>query len=65
MVRKIVWTIKAQQDRISILEYWNERNQSNEYTRNLNKLIKEALIITSKFPGIGKKTDIDNTRVKV
>lgn len=65
MVRKIVWTLGAQKERVSILEYWNDRNQSNKYSKKLNNLIKESFVIISKFPQIGKKTDIENTRVKV
>ncbi len=65
MVRKIIWTVRAQNDRKEIFEYWNNRNKSNLYSKKLNGLIKESLLLMAKYPLIGKLTDKKNIRVKV
>lgn len=65
MVRKITWTVRSQNDRKEIFKYWNTRNKSNLYSKKLNGLIKESLILIAKYPLIGKRTDNKNVRVKV
>ena len=65
MVRTIIWTERAHQDRIKIFTYWNERNLSNIYSRKLQKLIKESLVLICKHTLVGKLTDKDNVRTKV
>lgn len=63
--KKVIWSIKAQQDRLDILEYWINRNKSTTYSIRLNKLFKEAEQIIAIHPEIGKKTDIHNIRIKI
>lgn len=65
MAREIIWTERAQKDRIAIFIYWNRRNKSTLYSKRLNELIKESLLLTSKHPLIGQLTDKENVRVKV
>jgi len=65
MAQQIIWTITAHAERREILEYWVKRNKSNVYSRKLNKLIVAALHDISKNPMIGRKTDIQNVRVKI
>ena len=65
MVRQVIWSVRAQNDRKEIFEYWNNRNKSNLYSKKLNELIKESLSLTAKYPLIGKLTDRINIRVKV
>ena len=65
MARQIIWTNKAQKDRISIFTYWNNRNKSVVYSKKLNELFKESLLLISKHSMIGKLTDKENVRVKV
>ena len=65
MVRRIVWTRRAQMERIEILAFWKEHNQSRTYSKKLNELIKKSLQIISRYPMIGKPTQIKNVRVKV
>lgn len=57
MAKQIVWSLKAQKDRKEILYYWRKRNKSNEYSKKLNGLFKEALKLISDYPEIGKITD--------
>lgn len=65
MVRKVIWTEKAQNNRISIFTYWNNHNKSVAYSKKLHKLIIESLQLICKHPMIGKATDLKNVRVKV
>jgi len=64
MAKKIVWSKRAHADRKNIFYYWNQRNKSNRYSIKLNRLFKEALIIVSNHPKIGKLTDVENIRIK-
>ena len=65
MVKRIIWTLKAQQDRKEILHYWRVHNQSNTYSKKLNQLIKKALALIAAHSNIGRRTDIENVRVKI
>ena len=65
MDRQIIWTERAQKERIAIFTYWNNRNESFIYSKKLNVLIKESLKLISKHPLIGQLTGKENVRVKV
>lgn len=65
MAKKIIWTKKANEERKEILDYWIQRNQSKTYSIKLNKLIVETLTRLSVQPELGRKTDIENVRVKL
>jgi toxin YoeB len=65
MVRQIIWTERAQKDRIAIFTYWNKRNESFIYSKKLNEIFIESLKLIRKHPLIGKITDKENVRVKV
>lgn len=65
MVRQIVWTRLAQNQRFEIFEYWNLQNKSNSYSKRLNDLFEQNIELLSKFPLIGTRTQIENVRVKI
>ena len=65
MAKQIIWTKRAQQDRKDILHYWRTNNQSNAYSIKLNRLIKKAISLVAAHPHIGRRTDIENIRVKL
>ena len=65
MVRQIVWTLKAQEDRIKIFTYWNDHNKSTTYSKKLDRLFKESLKLICRRPFVGKKTDKNNVRAKI
>ena len=65
MVKQITWTRRAQEDRKEILQYWRQRNQSNTYSSKLNGLIRKAVKLVAAHPQIGRKTDIENVRIKL
>lgn len=65
MVKRVVWTFRAQQDRKQILSYWRLRNKSSVYSKKLSRLFKEAIKIISDYPQIGKRTDDQQLRIKI
>lgn len=65
MAKRIIWSLKAQNDRKAILIYWINRNKSKTYSKRLNNLFVEAIKIISVFPEIGKKTDMPGVRLKI
>jgi len=65
MVRKIIWSKKAIQQRKDILAYWSERNQSDAYSKKLNTLFRNEVNILAKYPNIGRMSDIENVRIRV
>ncbi len=65
MAKRVIWTKNAQQERMGILEYWLERNKSKTYSIKLDNLFKESINLLKIRPDIGKKTDIENVRIKI
>ena len=65
MAKEIIWSRKAQNELIEILEYWINRNKTNTFSIKLNSLIEEQLNLIFEFPKIGRKTDIENVYIKV
>lgn len=65
MATRIIWTKKALDERREILEYWYYRTKSKTYSRKLNALVVENTKLISKYPDIGKATNLENIRVKV
>ena len=57
MVRRIIWTRRVQEDRKSIFKYWNKRNKSNIYSKNLNKIYVDAAELLTIHPKLGRKTN--------
>ena len=50
MAKKVVWSLRAQNDRKKIFYYWNKRNKSNNYSIRLNRLFIEATKAISDYP---------------
>lgn len=65
MVKQIIWSTRAQNDRKEIFKYWNTRNKSNTYSKKLNELFKEAVRLIFEYPEIGKPTNDKNARIKI
>jgi len=65
MVKQVIWSIQAQNDRKQILEYWRQRNKSNQYSKKLNNLFKEAVTLITEYPQIGRVTDDSQARIKI
>ena len=65
MARRIVWTTFARISRKEIFLYWNNRNKSTIYSRKLNFLFQEALIIIAKYPQLSVASNNENIRLKI
>ena len=63
--RKIIWSLRAKNDRIKILEFWLEHNKSAFYSRKLNLLFIHAVLFISEFPTVGKLTHDKHARIKI
>jgi plasmid stabilization system protein ParE len=65
MAKQVTWSKKALAERIEILEYWNNKNKSNRYSKKLDTLFLEKIELVALHPLIGKKTDIEDVRIKL
>lgn len=65
MAKQVIWSRLAHSTRFQILDYWIKRNKSSTYSEKLNSLFEDAAILISKHPGMGKKTDVANIRIKI
>ena len=65
MVKQIIWSRLAHTDRLNILDYWIKRNKSNTYSIRLNQIFENIADLISKYPKIGKQTEIKGIRFKV
>lgn len=65
MVKKIIWTERAKQDRHSIFEYWTNKTKSKNFSIKLHLLFQEATKIISQYPEIGKPTSDKEVRMKI
>ena len=65
MVEKIIWSLKAQEDRKQILNYWINRNKSTNYSIKLDQKFRDALNLIKDHPQIGKSTNLKNVRIKI
>ncbi len=63
MVKRVVWTSRADRVFTGILEFYVRRNASKAYSRKINNEINKLLNLLKKHPFLGKKTDIRNVRV--
>lgn len=63
--KKVVWSLKAQEDRLKILEYWINNNKSKTYSEKLLDLFIQAAELIAEYPQIGKSTNVDNVRFKI
>ena len=65
MVKRVVWSERAQFERKEILNYWFKRNGNKSYSKKLNRLFKEAIQLVIDYPELGKRTNIKHVKVKI
>ena len=65
MVKEVIWSRVAHENRIDILEYWNQRNKSTAFSKRLNRIFESNIELIRKYPGIGKQTEIEGIRFKI
>ncbi len=62
MAKRLKWTEFSKSQRKDILEYWNNRNKSKEYSRKLNKLFDKIALMILEHPEIGVKISSSECR---
>jgi plasmid stabilization system protein ParE len=60
--RKIAWSHKANIKLFEILDFYEKRNKSKDFSAKLYKRFNEELALLNKQPGIGIKTDLEAIR---
>ncbi len=65
MATEIIWSKEARDQYKKIIDYWNDRNQSQKYTNRIHRNLLENLGLIGSFPLIGKQTSISGIRGKV
>ena len=65
MAKQIIWSLRAQNDKKEIFKYWTQGNKSNRYSKKLNQLFKEAVLLLLEHPYIGRPTDDARVRIKI
>jgi plasmid stabilization system protein ParE len=59
---KIIWQPSAKNQLTNTLDYFSARNANNNYSKKLLKSVKDTISNLSKFPNLGKPTEIVNVR---
>ena len=65
VVRKIIWSARANSELVKILEFYTERNQSKTYSLKLLKQFQKSVVQLQKKPNLGRPTKHKNIRVLV
>jgi toxin YoeB len=65
MAKQIIWSGLAHNDRLHILDYWRKRNKSATYSKRINQIFEHTADLISKYPRIGKQTEIEGIRYKI
>jgi toxin YoeB len=65
MAKEIRWSVRADQERLEILEYWANRNKSTTYSIKLNRLFNEQVEQLTKLSELGKPTNIPLIRIVI
>jgi plasmid stabilization system protein ParE len=60
--RKIVWSNRARNKLLMILEFYTERNNSKTYSKKLYTKFNKELSLLHKQPEIGIKTELNSVR---
>lgn len=63
--REIRWTVAATKDKLSIFEYWTDRNKSTLYAEKLEIVFNETMRIAGIFPYSGIATNIRDVRIQI
>ncbi|MDZ7606948.1 MAG: type II toxin-antitoxin system RelE/ParE family toxin [Cyclobacteriaceae bacterium] len=63
--KEIIWTLKAIQDKLEILDYWITNNKSKTFSERLDQLFDKAIEKLQFQAELGKKTDYKNIRIVI
>lgn len=62
MGRKVRWSIRASDELVQTLSFWNEKNGNSRYSKYLFSEIEYVLGLVSTFPEIGRKSSREDIR---
>ena len=62
---RIIWSHKARIKLTHILEFYNDRNQSNTFSAKLYKEIQKSIKLLLKQPTLGLNTDVKSIRALI
>jgi len=62
MVKRIIWSRNAIQDKLQILDYWYKRIGTKRYSKKLDKALSQSVSYLLKYPNIGRKLDDSEIR---
>lgn len=65
MAKQIIWAPEAVADRIQILDYWQKKLGSRDYSIKLNNRFKKTVELISHFSEMGRKLENRDIRVFV
>lgn len=63
--RRIVWTRRAEEELLSVLEYYNWRNESHKYSLKILGEVEIKTNLISSYPEIGRLTDNQKSRIAI
>lgn len=62
MVKRIVWSRNALQDKLQILDYWYKRIGTKRYSKKLDKALNQSVSYLLEYPNIGRKLENSELR---
>jgi toxin YoeB len=65
MVKRLVWSKKALENKKEIFEYWNIANGNKNYSRKLNTELNNLIDVLLSFPDPGRKVENYDARFLV
>ncbi len=65
MAKEVRWSVKADQDRLAIFDYWVNRNKSASYSIKLAKLFSETTEHIALYPDLGIPTSDPTIKIKM
>ncbi len=63
--KKVIWSDKARQDMLEILDFYNQRNGNVRFSSRLFKKILKDISLLSAHAFLGKQTDHETIRVLI
>jgi len=65
MAKRVIWSLRAQSERLEILEYWHKRTGNKRYSGKLAAEFKEPVGYITEHNYVGVATDEENVRIAV
>jgi plasmid stabilization system protein ParE len=65
MAKRVIWSNKAKEEKLKILNYWADKTGSKKYSGKLEAKFRETIRHIAENNYLGKSTDIENIRVVI